>query len=132
MVELIAHHNDILLPDPVNVRRSLARLGEQQTRRLVKVKIADLVAHDLGDQRAEMIDLFTRIRDVIDEVVARGDCVSVKALAVGGEDMKALGLQGRAIGKMLNGALMQVLEHPEMNEREQLLNWIRQEMVSQQ
>ena len=132
VVELIAHHNDILLPDPVNVRRSLARLGEQQTRRLVKVKIADLIAHDLGDQRAEMIDLFSRIRDVIDEVVARGDCVSVKELAVGGEDMKALGLQGRAIGKMLNGALLQVLEHPEMNEREQLLNWIRQEMASHQ
>ena len=104
VVELIAHHNDILLPDPVNVRRALARLGEVQTRRLVQVKVADLIAHDLAGEREKILALFAEISDVIDEVVARGDCTSVKALAIGGQDMMALGLSGRAIGQMLNAA----------------------------
>lgn len=125
VVELIAHHNDILLPDPVNVRRALARLGEVQTRRLVQVKVADLIAHDLAGEREKILALFTEISDVIDEVVARGDCTSVKALAIGGQDMMALGLSGRAIGQMLNAALELVLEKPEMNTRETLLNWVR-------
>lgn len=125
VVELIAHHNDILLPDPVNVRRALARLGEVQTRRLVQVKVADLIAHDLGGEREKILALFAEISDVIDEVVARGDCTSVKALAIGGQDMMALGLSGRAIGQMLNAALELVLEKPEMNTRETLLNWVR-------
>lgn len=125
VVELIAHHNDILLPDPVNVRRSLARLGEVQTRRLVQVKVADLIAHDLAGEREKILALFAEISDVIDEVVARGDCISVKALAIGGQDMMALGLSGRAIGQMLNAALELVLEKPEMNTRETLLNWVR-------
>lgn len=125
VVELIAHHNDILLPDPVNVRRSLARLGEVQTRRLVQVKVADLIAHDLAGEREKILALFAEISDVIDEVVARGDCTSVKALAIGGQDMMALGLSGRAIGQMLNAALELVLEKPEMNTRETLLNWVR-------
>lgn len=125
VVELIAHHNDILLPDPVNVRRSLARLGEAQTRRLVQVKVADLIAHDLAGEREKILALFAEISDVIDEVVARGDCTSVKALAIGGQDMMALGLSGRAIGQMLNAALELVLEKPEMNTRETLLNWVR-------
>ena len=125
VVELIAHHNDILLPDPVNVRRALARLGEAQTRRLVQVKVADLIAHDLGGEREKILALFAEISDVIDEVVARGDCTSVKALAIGGQDMMALGLSGRAIGQMLNAALELVLEKPEMNTRETLLNWVR-------
>lgn len=125
VVELIAHHNDILLPDPVNVRRALARLGEVQTRRLVQVKVADLIAHDLAGEREKILVLFAEISDVIDEVVARGDCTSVKALAIGGQDMMALGLSGRAIGQMLNAALELVLEKPEMNTRETLLNWVR-------
>lgn len=125
VVELIAHHNDILLPDPVNVRRALARLGEVQTRRLVQVKVADLIAHDLAGKREKILTLFAEISDVIDEVVARGDCTSVKALAIGGQDMMALGLSGRAIGQMLNAALELVLEKPEMNTRETLLNWVR-------
>lgn len=125
VVELIAHHNDILLPDPVNVRRALARLGEVQTRRLVQVKVADLIAHDLAGEREKILALFAEISDVIDEVVALGDCTSVKALAIGGQDMMALGLSGRAIGQMLNAALELVLEKPEMNTRETLLNWVR-------
>ena len=125
VVELIAHHNDILLPDPVNVRRALARLGDVQTRRLVQVKVADLIAHDLAGEREKILALFAEISDVIDEVVARGDCTSVKALAIGGQDMMALGLSGRAIGQMLNAALELVLEKPEMNTRETLLNWVR-------
>lgn len=125
VVELIAHHNDILLPDPVNVRRALARLGEVQTRRLVQVKVADLIAHDLAGEREKILALFAEISDVIDEVVARGDCTSVKALAIGGQDMMALGLSGRAIGQMLNAALELALEKPEMNTRETLLNWVR-------
>lgn len=125
VVELIAHHNDILLPDPVNVRRALARLGEVQTRRLVQVNVADLIAHDLAGEREKILTLFAEISDVIDEVVARGDCTSVKALAIGGQDMMALGLSGRAIGQMLNAALELVLEKPEMNTRETLLNWVR-------
>lgn len=125
VVELIAHHNDILLPDPVNVRRALARLGEVQTRRLVQVKVADLIAHDLAGEREKILTLFAEISDVIDEVVARGDCTSVKALAIGGQDMMALGLSGRAIGQRLNAALELVLENPEMNTRETLLNWVR-------
>lgn len=132
VVELIAHHNDILLPDPVNVRQSLAKLGEVQTRRLVQVKIADLIAHDLGNKREEIVTLFKQISDVIDEVVARGDCVSVKNLAVGGEDMKQLGLRGRAIGQMLNEALMLVLKQPEMNDRGLLLPWIEEQLAARQ
>ncbi|MEE0510911.1 MAG: HD domain-containing protein [Peptococcaceae bacterium] len=129
VVELIAHHNDILLPEAVNVRQSLAKLGEVQTRRLVQVKIADLIAHDLGSKREEIVALFKQISEVIDEVVARGDCVSVKNLVVGGEDMKQLGLRGRAIGQMLNEALMLVLKQPEMNDRKLLLPWIEEQLA---
>lgn len=129
VVELIAHHNDILLPEAVNVRRALARLGETQTRRLVKVKVADMVAHDLGGQRSEMVSLFENVMQTIDAVIARGDCTTVADLAIGGEDMKALGLQGRAIGQMLHQALDWVIETPENNRYDRLMAYVQAQLA---
>ncbi|MEE0434977.1 MAG: HD domain-containing protein [Peptococcaceae bacterium] len=128
VVELIAHHNDILLPEPINVRQSLARLGEEQTRRLVKVKIADLLAHDLGDKRTTMLELFQKIEETIDTVIARGDCFCVKELAISGNDLQKLGLQGRAIGEMLSQTLAYVIEEPSRNCHDLLLTWCQQQI----
>lgn len=125
VVELIRHHNDILLPDTVNIRKHLSNLGEEQLRRLIKVKVADLVAHDFPFQRMQFIDLFAKIEHLLDEIIERGDCCSIKNLDVGGEDMKALGLQGREIGEMLHKVLEVVLEYPEMNTHSQLMSWVR-------
>ena len=125
VVELIKHHNDILLPETVNIRRHLSIMGEKQLRRLIKVKVADLMAHDFPFQRMQFIKLFGQIEALMDEIIARGDCYQIKDLAIGGEDMKTLGLTGRDIGNMLHKALEQVLEYPEMNTHSALMSWAR-------
>ena len=125
VVELIKHHNDILLPETVNIRRHLSIMGEKQLRRLIKVKVADLMAHDFPFQRMQFIKLFGQIEALIDKIIARGDCYQIKNLAIGGEDMKTLGLTGRDIGNMLHKALEQVLEYPEMNTHSALMSWAR-------
>ena len=125
VVELIKHHNDILLPETVNIRRHLSIMGEKQLRRLIKVKVADLMAHDFPFHRMQFIKLFGQIEALIDKIIARGDCYQIKNLAIGGEDMKTLGLTGRDIGNMLHKALEQVLEYPEMNTHSALMSWAR-------
>ena len=55
------------------------------------------------------------------EVLRSGECFSLKHLAVGGDDLLALGLQGKALGDMLNFLLDYVIEFPENNRRELLL-----------
>lgn len=125
VVELIKHHNDILLPETVNIRRHLSIMGEKKLRRLIKVKVADLMAHDFPFQRMQFIKLFGQIEALIDKIIARGDCYQIKNLAIGGEDMKTLGLTGRDIGNMLHKALEQVLEYPEMNTHSALMSWAR-------
>lgn len=128
VVELIKHHNDVLLPETENIRRHLSKLGEKQLRRLIKVKVADLMAHDFPFQRNQFIELFGQIEALIDEIIARGDCYQIRDLAIGGEDMKVLGFKGRDIGIVLNKALEQVIKYPEMNTKENLLSWIREEI----
>ncbi len=53
----------------------------------------------------------------------RGDCVSLKTLAVTGRDLTEAGMKpGKAVGEMLQYLLSLVLEAPERNQRETLLN----------
>ena len=52
----------------------------------------------------------------------KGDCISLKQLAVTGRDMIALGIKpGRQIGEILALLLEQVMKEPGKNERTYLL-----------
>lgn len=55
-------------------------------------------------------------------VLKSGDCFSMKHLAVTGDDLLALGLEGRELGRMLDFLLDYVIEFPQFNRRELLLS----------
>ena len=57
----------------------------------------------------------------------RGECVSLKQLAVNGKDLIALGAKpGKQIGELLELLLKQVLLQPQKNDKEILLECVRQ------
>ena len=56
------------------------------------------------------------------EILDRKDCVNLKSLAVNGRDLIDLGVSpGKKLGNILNAMLTDVLEHPEHNTKEYLL-----------
>ena len=63
----------------------------------------------------------------MEAVLADGDPLELKDLAIGGEDLLALGVRGREVGRILQGALSRVLEDPAENDRERLLAWAEKE-----
>ncbi len=60
----------------------------------------------------------------LQEVLNSGQCCSMAQLAVGGNELAALGLKGKDIGLALEKLLIHVIEHPEDNQRETLLKLI--------
>ena len=79
----------------------------------------------------DTVSCAARCRDALDggsssrelkSVLKSGECFSMKHLAVGGDDLAALGLKGRELGEMLNFLLDYVIEYPENNRRELLLS----------
>ena len=119
VVKLIAQHTYMLHPEAENVRRALALFGEDSLRRLLKVKVADLKAQRVSVSEHNLI--FEEIGQVLEQVLAQGDCCSLRQLAVNGEDMKKLGYQGQQVGWVLGRLLDQVLAQPALNTRDQLL-----------
>ena len=65
---------------------------------------------------------FDNIYDEIEDVIRKGQCYSLKDLAINGDDLKEMGItNGKQIGEFLKFALNIVLEKPEKNNKETLL-----------
>ena len=78
-----------------------------------------------GTGKAEELDQFPRIRGLLREIREQEACLSLKDLKVNGRDLMAMGLQGKAVGAMLEKLLDGVLEGTLPNEREALLEAVK-------
>ncbi|MCI8659848.1 MAG: CCA tRNA nucleotidyltransferase [Lachnospiraceae bacterium] len=62
------------------------------------------------------------VRRLTDEIRKRGDCLDLRHLAVGGQDLIEAGIRpGKEVGQLLGQLLEQVLECPESNDKKILL-----------
>ena len=105
----------------------MADLGFDGVRNLIAVKRADVRAH--SDAMARLpLEVFDQIETILNQIEQRGDCCSLKQLAVSGKDLTALGYKGRQVGECLNRLLQLVLEEPARNEREWLLEQLKTEV----
>lgn len=107
------------------IRKLLNSIGEDALRDLLKVKEADAAAQSTkfyAEKHAKLSD----IEYMLCEVLESRDCFCIKDLALGGKDIMDLGVnKGRKIGFILNKLLEAVLENPELNTKEYLLEYCK-------
>ena len=121
--KLVLYHDygNSVVPDMRIVRRAVHRVGEEMFPLLFPVKRADVLAQS-DYMRQEKLDNVDDWEQVYKEVMALKQCVSLKDLAISGKDLIEEGYKpGPELGQMLNELLMLVLENPECNTREYLL-----------
>ena len=58
------------------------------------------------------------------DILARGDCFTIKALDISGNDLIEYGLQGHEIGETLKSLLDIVIENPKLNDKATLIAMI--------
>ena len=64
------------------------------------------------------------IRRYYDEIIERGDCISLRKLDVTGDDLLERGYSGKKIGETLEWLMHIVLENPKLNDKETLLDML--------
>ena len=116
---LIGLHMTRLEEDERLLKRRIAKLGWDTVELLLQLQEADMGSKGTG--KAEELDQFPRIRGLLDKIREQETCLSLKDLKVNGRDLMAMGLQGKAVGAMLEKLLDGVLEGTLPNEREALL-----------
>ena len=103
------------------IKRWLNKIGEEQFRRLLNVRRADIKAQaDMNQEtRLQKID---NIEYILEEILQDDECFSLKDLAVNGKDLITIGYKpGKEIGEVLNNLLDSVISGEYINEKEKLL-----------
>ncbi len=106
------------------IRRAVSRNGRDCYPDFFAVHRADVLAqsHYQRRQKIAYTDEFERLYL---EILAENNCLTVKDLAVNGSDLIAAGVpKGKSVGDMLHQLLLEVLKHPEYNNKEELTKLI--------
>jgi len=106
------------------VRRFIKRVGVDNIDGLMRLRRADDLAHGWGRGFEKDIEEF---RDRINAQIKKSYPFTISDLAVNGHDvMDTLGLQpGLKVGKILNQLLELVIEKPENNQRDKLIEILK-------
>lgn len=107
------------------LRRIMNRIGTDNMPLLFAVQRADAYAQAPA-YLAGSLTAIERMEEACRRIVSEEQCVSLKTLAVKGADLMALGFApGPKLGEILTGLLEDVLEFPEHNTKEYLLEAAR-------
>lgn len=121
VTKLVLYHDYDIAPTQAGVRRAVNRIGEDIFPMIFTVRRADIAAQS-DYMRAEKLAKVDRIEKLYQEILAHRDAVTVKDLAISGNDLIAEGMPpGRQIGETLSALLERVLDDPSLNTKEILL-----------
>ena len=118
-VKLISLHGLELTDDVVKVRKQAAETGREMYERIL---LFDKEFYRIkGDM--EKYDRISTQAEIFQGVTARKECLTLKELAVTGNDLIKAGVKpGREMGEILKTMLKDVLENPENNTKDYLFN----------
>jgi len=129
VARLVTHQSDIFPPDApdAGIRRWIHDLGADLIHDLFRLRFALARAEvdGAGEPPRDLIERWRRAH----AVMLSHPPLAVRDLAVGGDDLKALGIPpGPRYGEILRGLLERVLENPELNTRDALLALVAEEV----
>ena len=120
-VQLVRCHDREIRLTPAGVRQAIVRIGEDLFPLLLEVKEADMLAQSTF-RREEKKAHIARVRELYAEILEHKDCLTLRDLAVNGNDLISYGIRpGKEMGRILHEMLEDVLAEPSHNDREYLL-----------
>lgn len=118
---LIKWHDYRPKGEAVSVRKAISLIGEELFPLYLEVQKADILAQS-AYRREEKFARLTAVSALYEEILDRGQCISLKTMALTGRDLIDAGYTpGKELGEILEKLLVHVLENPEDNKKEILL-----------
>lgn len=125
VTNLIKWHDCRMAPEMKTVRKVLNKIGPDLFEKLLLIQYADTMAQS-GYCRKEKLQRIKEVESCFHQIIEENQCISLKSLEITGQDLIALGMRpGPGIGEVLNQALEQVLEDPERNRQDYLLEYVK-------
>lgn len=107
------------------MRRAIYKIGEDIFKDYLQVQRADILAQS-HYERQEKLERVENVEKLYEEIMRDKECISLKTLAVNGKDLMEAGIApGKEIGVILKEMLELVLEDNTKNNKEFLLNYLK-------
>lgn len=120
---LVNHHMFPAFSSEKGARKFLNRVGDQHADDLLTFRHAD---HNSKGVNATLDTSAQAMQGIVDRVRAKGQPQSIRDLAVNGQDILGLGIKpGPQVGEVLQHLTDKVIEDPEQNQKQPLLDAAR-------
>jgi tRNA nucleotidyltransferase (CCA-adding enzyme) len=117
----IKYHDVNIEPNQRAVRRAINKIGLEYFPQVLEIKKADTLAQS-EYQRKEKLERLCSLEENYEKILEQNQCVALKDLEITGNDLIGIGVpKGKIIGEILNNLLNDVIENPENNKREILM-----------
>lgn len=123
--KLILEHDRQVGENEKSIRKAVAAIGVDLFDDWLKVKRADILAQS-PDKTNERIAALDVIEAIYKKIVSDKQCLSLKDLAISGRDLMDMGIpQSKELGEVLQKILDAVLDQPELNQKDILLDMVK-------
>lgn len=123
---LVKNHGYLPKIERTAVKRFLRKIGETNVYRLIALQEADRKAHTDEDTYRKYGEA---LKQMIENILAMQEAIYPQDLKLTGKDLIEMGYpQGRIIGEIKSALLQHVIEHPQDNEKERLMELAKQWM----
>lgn len=121
VITLVANHDETFIPTAKIMRRRLMKYGEETLRQLIRLSRADVLGQAPGLAVERLSEMYKAER-VLEDLLKNEGRLSLKSMAVSGEDLKAAGIpQGKEMGNILKRLLDEVSDEKIPNEKNALV-----------
>lgn len=122
IVKLIINHDIDIFDTEKSIRKVISKVGEDLFLELIEVQIADAMAQNKR-YLEERIVKFDNIKRIYNNIKRENQCLNKRTMAINGHDLILLGMTpGKDIKNMLNYLFECVLENPELNNKQKLID----------
>lgn len=113
-ITILDYINKDIIDDKISIKIYLKEIGHESLNYLLYVK--KILDKEFDNKYYE------KIKNLISEIYVNRECYSLKQLALNGNDLNDLGYRGKEIGEKLNLLLNKVINNPNINNKEELIN----------
>ncbi len=132
VVHLIRWHDYRFVLTPAGMRRAASKIGKDYMELIFEVNRADTSAKN-PEHTAEKYEKLSKARELYSEILSAKECVSLKELNINGRDLIEEGFKpGKELGETLNRLLEAVIENPQLNKRQTLLEIVHEKLNKNQ
>ena len=126
VTRLVYWHDYQVEPRMKTVRRSIVKIGEDIYPYFLHVKLGDMMAQS-DVNRQERQETLEQIGEMYEKIIEQKHCLRLRDLAVNGRDLLAVGIpSGTCVGNILNALMEWVLDNPQNNEKELLMEKVKE------